>query len=227
LAGLTEDSKAKDQAEADLHRMYVIENQLLLRLGIAAFLEKEFKVEICGESELSGNPTEQVLAAKADLVVLGVDNSVQDGIEIVRGLRSKKFSGKILVLSSRSSLADAELALRRGADGYISKNVPTSEFTDSIRTVMDGHVFVSPEMRDAMECRKNGSEAGSENGVGNLTRREHEVLGLIGKGLNTRKIADNLGLSSKTIDVHRGNIKKKLQIRTVNELIRFAVLYLQ
>lgn len=122
----------------------------------------------------------------------------------------------------------AERALRAGARGYIMKEAGGENLLTAIRQVLRGEVYVSPRMAArVLEAMSGRTPHGSSSPIGKLTDRECEVLQLIGAGKSTRDIAAQLHLSSKTVDVHRGHIKEKLELKDTTALVRYAVRWVE
>jgi DNA-binding NarL/FixJ family response regulator len=123
----------------------------------------------------------------------------------------------------------AEKALRAGAQGYVMKEKADEVIVDALRTVLRGEVFVSSEMATRILNRTTKGEKGEtpEYGIEALTERETEVFQGIGQGLSTRKIADKLGLSDRTVEVHRAHIKRKLQCEDAAQVFREAVRWVE
>ena len=117
--------------------------------------------------------------------------------------------------------------LRAGAGGYITKDQPPAELLKAIRQVLDNRVYVSKEVSDSLLQRLSSKSHANRSPMEILTDREFEVFQLIGQGLATKQMADKLHLSTKTIEVHRANIKAKLKIKSMAELIRYAVRWVE
>jgi DNA-binding NarL/FixJ family response regulator len=122
----------------------------------------------------------------------------------------------------------AERALRAGARGYIMKEAGGEAVVAAIRQILGGQVYVSPAMSARILDNLSGRKPrGSSSPIEKLTDREFEVFQLIGQGKSTRDIAEQLHLSSKTVDVHRSHIKEKLELKDATALIRFAVRWVE
>ncbi len=126
----------------------------------------------------------------------------------------------ILVMSMHNESTHAEKALRAGAQGYIMKENADELLVEALRTVLRGNLFVSDDVSQKMLHPTLDEEA---TGVESLTAREKEVFESLGKGLTTREMAEQFGLSPRTVEVHRARIKKKLQCETAAQLLRTAV----
>lgn len=131
----------------------------------------------------------------------------------------------ILVLSGLDEAIYAERMLALGASGYIMKQAPTDLFLASLRQVLDGQIYVSSAVRANMPSRfAAGQSAPSTDPIDRFTNRELQILHLIGKGASTRETAQLLHLSVKTIEAHRQRIKRKLNLTSGTQLLRYAVL---
>ncbi len=134
----------------------------------------------------------------------------------------------ILVLSMHNESTHAEKALRAGAQGYIMKEDADEVLVDALRTVLAGKLYVSDEVHEKMlRSYVGGDDEEPTAGVESLTDREKEIFELIGQGLTTREIADKLGGSPRTVEVHRAKIKKKLDCDTAAQVVRAAVQWIE
>jgi len=137
-----------------------------------------------------------------------------DGIELVRHVRAHHPHLPILVLSALDEAVYAERMLSVGANGYITKQAPSEQFLVSLRRVLDGDIYVSEAVGNNM-IRKYADR---------LSNRELQILLMIGKGMSTRETAHSLHLSIKTVESHRQRIKRKLNLSTGSQLVRYALL---
>jgi DNA-binding NarL/FixJ family response regulator len=164
-----------------------------------------------------------VEAHKPDLVSLDLWLNSRDGLETIRTLKSRFPSLRILVLSQFDEMLYAERVLRAGASGYVTKEQGVKEVLTAIRTVLAGERYVSSKIAALVLHKMVDARQGSRNrAVENLTDRELQILGLRGAGLSTRKIAEGLHVSFKTVETHRENIKHKLGLSDAVELVRYA-----
>ena len=208
--------------------IFAIESYPIFRIGLEHCLNSCPEFEWVGQSDRFQGTSETILKSRPDLVILNISLPDGSGLEIVKSLRAANYDGCILVLSENDENLYAERCLRAGANGYATKLMPVEQVLDGIRTVLRGEVFVSEQLNAKLLRRISGN--GSEDNldrIDRLTDREFQVLELIGMGLKTSEIAARLGISTKTVDVHRGNIKPKLGIDDLNELIRYAVQWLE
>jgi len=213
---------------APRRRIMLVEDHPILRLGLAQLIGKEADLEICGEA---GNPAEAMTLLDRvvpDLLLTDMNMPGRSGMEFVRDIRARFPDLAILILSMNGEDLHAERALKAGAQGYIMKGAGGEELMVAIRKVLGGGIYLSPAITEkVVKSLGRPAKAGSQPGIADLTDREFEVFRLIGQGMTTREIAGELGLSPKTVDVHRGHIKEKLELRDVTSLIRHAVRWVE
>ena len=157
---------------------------------------------------------------EADLVVLDVGLPDMSGIELARQVRANHPSIRIVALSGYTDRLFVDEMLKAGAKGYVAKSAGADDFVRAIRAVMDGNVFFSPEV--AVVLMPDVGETG-EAPLSLLGKREREILSLLATGKTSPDIAQLLGISVGTVQVHRRNIKAKLGLRSVADLTRYAI----
>jgi DNA-binding NarL/FixJ family response regulator len=204
-------------------RILVVDDHPIVRLGIRQMIAAEPRLTICGEAESAKSALRLVESSKPDLAL--VDLSLEDGtgLELIRTLREVAPAVQILVLSMHDEALFAERALRAGARGYIMKQEAIDGLVNAIQEVLAGRLFVSRRMSQSILERLGHDTSNSAGQLGNLTDRELEVFELIGRGMSTAAIAEQLDVSVKTIETYRSNIKSKLDLKDATDLIRFAV----
>jgi DNA-binding NarL/FixJ family response regulator len=203
-------------------RILVVDDHPIVRLGIRQMIAAEADLEICAEAESADAARQLVMSAHPDLAIVDLSLAQGTGLELIRSLRELVPSVPVLVLSMHDEVLFAERALRAGARGYIMKREAITGLVAAIRQVLSGRIYVSEGMAQAVLERLGNEPAASDNPVGNLTNRELEVFSMIGRGLSTGEIAGQLGVSIKTIETYRSNIKTKLNLKDATDLIRFA-----
>src|SRR4051812_6320176 len=209
-------------------RILIVDDHPFMRAGLAQLIERQSDLTVCGEA---GNPAEALLrlaSGGADLVLADMTMPGRSGLDFLKDLEALHPGLPILVVSMHDEMVYAERALRAGARGYIMKEAGGENLLAAIRQILGGQVYVSPKMSaqllDSFSGRK-ARDAGSP--FGKLTDREFEIFQLVGHGRSTREIAKQLGLSTKTIDVHRGNLRAKLELRDTTALVRPAVRWVE
>jgi DNA-binding NarL/FixJ family response regulator len=205
-------------------RILLVDDHPVVRIGLAELLNSEPDLEVCGHAEDHASALRQVEALKPDLVILDLSLEGRSGLEVLKEIKARNASQRVLILSMHDEMVYAPRALRAGASGYVMKAEAGETLTTVIRRVLEGATYVSPRMaRAAFQDVSRDSAAPVCDLLETLTDRELEVFRLIGEGKATREIARLLCLSAKTIDTHRTNIKKKFGVTSANGLVRRAV----
>jgi len=205
-----------------MKRIVVVEDHPIVRRGIVQLIN--FEEDICsvGEAETVEDAYTVIRTEKPDLVLVDLSLKGGSGLELIKDLNRNYPDMLIIVVSLHDENVYAERVMRAGAKGYIMKSEATESILFAIRKVLKGGIYLSSAMQNKFLKKMLGSEDSPINGVDMLSDRELEVFELIGKGSSTRKIADDLNLSIKTIDTYKSHIKAKLNIKNSTELIQFA-----
>ena len=209
-------------------RVLLIDDHPFMRAGLAQLINAQSDLVVCGEA---GNPVDafQNLARiKPELVLSDLTMPGRSGLEFIKDLKAALPDLTVLVVSMHDEVVFAERALRAGARGYIMKEAGGENLLAAIRQVLRGEVYVSPRMSSQiLNSLSTRRPRGSTSPIGQLTDREFEVFQMIGQGKSTRDIAEQLHLSSKTVDVHRSHLKEKLGLKDATALIRHAVRWVE
>src|SRR3954471_17759045 len=201
-------------------RILLADDHAVVRHGFRMILEAQPDMEIAGEA---GNGREAVSLAEAlkpDIVVMDVAMPELNGIEATRRLTAAVPHTRVVALSMHKDSVYVREILRAGARGYLLKDSPAGDLVSAVRSVASGESYLSPGVSNAVldDYRKHVT-----NPIDLLTSREREVLQLIAEGKTNKEIAVVLNLSVYTVDAHRGRIMEKLNLHSINELVRFAV----
>lgn len=190
-----------------------------LRLRISAFSD----LEVCGEATSEEEAMVLVKETGPGLIIVDISLKGGHGIELIKRVKAAFPHVKMLVSSGFQESLYAERALRAGAMGYLNKQDSGEKVIEAIRTVLRGERYVSFEITQRLVAQALGNKVESKNPLDLLTDRELEVFRLIGNGQTSGSIANDLLLSTHTIDSHRENIKRKLGYKTGADLNREAV----
>jgi DNA-binding NarL/FixJ family response regulator len=205
-------------------RILIVDDHPMMRTGLAQLIDNEPDLKVCAEADNAGQAITLVARQKFDLALLDISLPDKSGLELIKDLRSLRPEMPILVVSMHDEMIYAERVLRAGGRGYIMKQEGGQKFLTAIRQVLAGQIFVSENMSASiLEIFSGRRPESSGSPVQHLSDREFEVFQLIGQGIGTRLIAEQLRLSIKTVEVHRANIKKKLSLKTATDLVRYAV----
>jgi DNA-binding NarL/FixJ family response regulator len=219
---------ASSPAPAARKNILLVDDHPFMRAGLAHLIDRQPDMRVGGEA---GNPAEaflQLRKVRPDLVLTDLTMPGRSGLEFIKDLLAAEPTLSVLVISMHDEAVFAERALRAGARGYIMKEAGGENLLTALRQVLRGEVYVSPRMSTRILAGLSGSRPrGSSSPIETLTDREFEILQLIGQGKSTRDIATQLSLSPKTVDVHRSHLKKKLDLKDVTALIRYAVRWVE
>lgn len=203
-------------------RILVVDDHPIVRLGIRQMLAAEPDLDVCAEAESADAAKQLIVDAHPDLAIIDLSLAEGTGLDLIRSLRESMPTMPVLVLSMHDEALFAERVLRAGARGYIMKREAITGLVRAIRQVLSGRIYVSEGMAQAVLERLGHDGAALDNPLANLTDRELEVFDLIGRGQSTGAIAEQMGVSIKTIETYRSNIKTKLNLKDATDLIRFA-----
>lgn len=203
-------------------RILVVDDHPIVRLGIRQMLGAEQDLEICAEADSGPAALDAVRATQPQLAIVDLSLPQGSGLELIRKLRESSPDVSVLVLSMHDEALYAERALRAGARGYIMKREAITGLVGAVRVVLAGRVYLSEAMTQIMLERFGREDVPADDPLSGLSDRELQVFDLIGRGLSTAAIAEQLGVSIKTIETYRSNIKTKLHLADATDLVRFA-----
>lgn len=209
-------------------RILIVDDHPFMRAGLAQLIDRQPDMRVCREA---GNPAEalQALAREVpDLVLTDITMPGRSGAEFIKDLLALHPGLPVLVISMHDEAIYAERMLRAGTRGYIMKEAGGEALLAALRQVLSGQLYLSGKLSARLlETLTGGQPRGSTSPIAKLTDREFEVFRLIGQGKSTHDIAAQLHLSTKTVDVHRANIKGKLGITDGTALVRHAVRWVE
>jgi DNA-binding NarL/FixJ family response regulator len=211
------------EVEHRVRRVLVVDDHPIVRQGVMQLLEREPDLKVCGQAADADEARAAIAAERPDGIILDLSLRNSDGMEVLRELRRENRSVPVLILSRRDEHIFAERLLSAGANGYIMKQAATDQVLLALRRVLEGGVYVSEQIGAGLDRRSPTARSNGRDPVSRLSRRELEVLRLIGRGKATREIAAELSLSVKTVESHRQRIKRKLNLTSAPQLVQFAV----
>jgi DNA-binding NarL/FixJ family response regulator len=204
----------------------VVDDQELFRRGLVMLLGVEPGIEVVGEARDGVEGTSLAASDAPDVVLLDVRMPRRSGIEACLAMKEAVPSAKIIMLTVSDEEADLYEAVKSGAAGYLLKDSSIEEVAQAVRVVAEGQSLISPSMAvKLIDEFKQMSRPEREHVPGGLrlTERELEVLRLVAKGMNNRKIAEKLFISENTVKNHVRNILEKLQLHSRMEAVMYAV----
>lgn len=200
----------------------LVEDHRLVREALRETLDKEPDIQVIGEAGDANSAFERARSLNPDLVVLDIGLPDLNGIEAATRLKERAgVEPKIIALSAYADRRFVTEMLRAGASSYVTKSSAGTELVRAIRAVAAGETYICPEVAGALVSAMRDGPGKAE--APRLSRREREVLRLIAEGIRSPSMAEQLHISLGTVEVHRRNIMRKLGLRSVAELTRYAV----
>jgi DNA-binding NarL/FixJ family response regulator len=205
-------------------KVFLIDDHPVLRKGLGRLIDDQPDLAMCGEAESPVEAMRLLPAAKADVVIVDLTLKGGDGLELCKQIRDRFATLPILVVSMHDESLYAERALKAGARGYVMKQEPQETIMSALRMVAGGEVYLSAKMSAKLLRSFSGAKSDSDLApLERLTNRELEIFRLIGEGQSVRTIAEKLFLSTKTVEAHKEHIKLKLNLKSSNELLQYAI----
>jgi len=213
-------------------KIIVADDHVIVRRGIVSLISLNPEFEVVGEAPNGKIAVELVMLKEPDVVLMDISMPELSGLDATRLIKKKLPDIKILVLSAYDNEEYVAQTLQSGANGYLLKNISPDDLYSAVRAVSDGLAFFSPTISKIMldgylKRTMPGTRSAEENYlssyVGPLTAREREILQLIAEGKSHQQIADLLYISVRTVDTHRNNIMKKLNLHDTASLVTYAI----
>jgi DNA-binding NarL/FixJ family response regulator len=204
-------------------RVLVADDHMLVRTGIRHVLESEPGFEVVGEAASGSEAVALAGELQPDVVVLDISMPDESGLEVAARIGSTAGGPRLLILSMHNNTEYVLESVRAGAHGYLLKDTAATELRNAIRAVCRGESYFSPPVAGRLSAALRGEHQAHSPGLDQLTGREREVLLGVVRGRTNKEIAAELGISHRTVETHRESLMRKLQIRTVAELTRFAL----
>ena len=204
--------------------VFLVDDHPLVREWLTNLINQQPDLRVCGEAESRPTALQAIQAQNPDIAIIDISLKDSSGIELIKDLKRTRPTTAVLVLSMHEESHYAERALRAGAKGYIMKRETTQKVVTAIRQVLEGKLYVSDAVAATMATQfVQGKVLAAQSPGEVLSDRELEVFELLGQGRGTRIIAEQLGVSVKTIQAYCARIKEKLNLAGASEMIREAV----
>jgi DNA-binding NarL/FixJ family response regulator len=218
----------QNQVKDTRKRILLVDDHAVVRFGMAALINRETDLMVCGEQEDAGNALSAIAALRPDIVIADISLKDSSGLELMRNIKAQHPTVPVLVVSAHEESIYAEIAFRAGALGYLMKCDALQKVVPAIRRVLGGNIYVSDALGAKMlQAQVKGKPDFQESPVKGLSDRELEVFRLIGRWKKTSEIARELHLSVKTIEYYREQIKRKLDLKDSAKLTQRATAWVQ
>ncbi len=203
-------------------RVLIVDDHPVVREGLAAQLATEPDLEVCGEAEDVAGALTLIESSRPDVAIIDIALKSGNGIDLVKRIRARNETVRLLVWSMYLESHYAERALRAGAQGYVHKGRATREILDALRAVLAGKVYLSGDQADRLLQRLVSGQTVERSPIETLSDRELEAFELMGQGLSTEQIAATMHISPKTVETYRARIKEKLGLSNITALVHEA-----
>jgi DNA-binding NarL/FixJ family response regulator len=216
--------KMKPDADNQKKRIFLVDDHPLVREWLTNLIQQQPDLVVCGESEDAPNALREISAARPDVVIVDISLKLGSGIELIKNLKASHPGIAVIVLSMHDERLYAERALRAGARGYIMKCETAKKVIAAILRVLSGNIYISESLTELFAGKfLDGRLLMGGSPVEQLSDRELEVFQLLGKGYETRQIAEILKVGMKSVQGYCARIKEKLKLTNAAELLREAV----
>ena len=208
-------------------KVILVDDHQLIRMGITALLSAEKDIQIIGEVSSAKDVMDNVAAKSPDVILMDISLDDGDGILLTKEICKKDKGIKVIMLSMHVKEDFIQRSLKAGASGYILKDSPKEELIKAIKEVARGGRYFASEVSQLMVSsyvEKAGDFTDKRRSNTGLTNREVEIIRLLSDGLSNQKIADQLGISHRTVDTHRTNIMQKVKVKNVAELVKYSII---
>lgn len=197
-------------------RTLIVDDHPLVRDGLRSRFKRSDDIDIVGEACDGKEALELVTSLLPEVVLLDINMPVMNGIQAAEAIIDIAPETLILVLSMHDDTHYVTQMLDLGAKGYVLKSASAEEMLNAIMSVHSGGMYYSPSIADSLQKKP-------KSGTNSLTSREQIILAMLADGQSSKSSAAKLGISPRTVDTHRRNIKQKLELKTMSALIRFAI----
>ena len=205
-------------------RILIVDDHAVVRRGVRTLLESHAEWQVTGEASTGREGVELAARLQPDVIVLDLSLPELNGLDAIRQMLEGSPASQILVLTMHHSEEIVHDVLQAGARGYVLKSDADENLIEAVESLRQHKPFLTSTVTEFVLddfLGKNEPRSGATKGA--LTGREREIVQLVAEGNSSREIASALGLSVKTIEAHRFNIMRKLRLRSVTELVRYAI----
>lgn len=203
-------------------RIAIADDHQIVLDGLKALIREYSDFELIADANNGQEMVKLVNTLKLDLVLMDIDMPIMNGIQATQEIKKSHPHIKVLILSMHNEKGVIQKVMEAGADGYILKNSDHKELLDAVRKVAAGQKYFSSDVTMTLLNPTAGNSEESKV-LSELTEREIEILKLIAEGFSNKEIGDKLFISHRTVDTHRTNLMKKLDVHNIAGIIKFAI----
>lgn len=204
-------------------KLMVVDDHEIFRVGVSKLLSIDKTIQIVAEASNGLEAISEAEIHQPDVIFLDIFMPKMDGVTAIPRIREKSPDSRIIMLTAFEDFGHIEMALSAGADGYLTKGVSSVILQEAVEKVLNGERVFSKSIVKLLTDRKIYFDDSEDANV-SITKKEELVLKLIAEGLTNKEISDRLNLSIRTVESHRYNLLKKLNLKTASQLVRFAII---
>ncbi len=204
----------------------IVEDHTILRAGLKALLSTNPDLEVVGEADNGRDAIRRVVELKPDLVIMDLSMPGMNGMDALKEIKDRMPEVRALVLTVHSEEEYVLASLQAGANGYVLKDATQNELLVAAERVLDGKTYLSPDITEKVVnsyLNTNGSSNEPVTRWDTVTQRERQILKLIAEGHTNKSMSEYLCISVKTVEKHRANLMKKLDLHSVSALTTYAL----
>ena len=203
-------------------RILLADNQILVREGIKKIFERDDKLEVVCEVYNGEDCLEKIKIENPDVIIIGINIPKKNGIEVLKELRKRKSDVKVIFLTNHDEIEYINYIMENGANGYLIKDVDSSELFDAVYSVVRGDRYIQKNIESKFNSYKELLNS-DRNKIVQLTTRELEVLKKVTVGMLNKEIATNLNISERTVKNHIFSIFKKIEVTDRTQAAIFSI----
>lgn len=208
-------------------RIFLADDHQVLIDGMKAVLNTNAEFEVTGTAATGTYVLADAINTKSDILVMDINMPEKDGISVLKDFAAKEFPFKIIILSSYDDIKLIKEVMKLGASGYLTKQCAGEDIIEAVHTVANGEDYYCKTVREKIFASFTKSNVknnqGNNGGNPNLTERELEIIRLISMEYSGKEISEELSISSHTVETHRKNLLKKLDVKNTIGLVKFAI----
>ncbi|MCG7973558.1 MAG: response regulator transcription factor [Candidatus Thiodiazotropha taylori] len=211
---------------SDKKKIIIAEDHNILRAGLKALLTSNPQFDVIGEADNGRDAIRRVIDLKPDLVIMDLNMPGMNGMDAIREIRERDAEIKTLVLTVHNEEEYVLASLKAGANGYVLKDATQNELMTAAERVLSGKTYLSAEITEKVVnsyLQTNNANNEPLTRWDTVTQRERQILKLIAEGHTNKSMADYLCISVKTVEKHRANLMKKLDLHNVSALTTYAL----
>ena len=207
-------------------RLLVVDDHAVVRRGVRALLESRPGWEVCGEAVDGQEAVRKAAELKPDIVVLDISLPGLNGLEATSRILKESPESEVLILTMHHSEELAQQVIKAGARGYVLKSDADQNLVAAVDKLSQHQTFFTSRVAEfVLDSGQRGEKAkrAVEDPSRRMTSRERQIVQLVAEARSTKEVASHLGISVKTVEAHRTNVMRKLRLRSVSELVRYAI----